>query len=806
MQPPSLHEPDAPDYTCGMRAIWITQCLQNDFVRLLEPFEPLPNSLHVGYSEALRLLGEKPAEGPLGVALDWAYAEPEEKLALVHIRDWHSPEAAAQSEHLKHFGPHCLAGSEGAEFVFKHRPQRAAVHIVQANGLNDFQETDLHEVLESLGLRTALSQDKTLPKIRVGIAGVWTEAKVYFLAYELLTRYANIDLCVCSALCASSSRQMHFTFLQQMKDILGVRIFASVSDFTNYLTGSAPGLAIAANSRLDMTKFQFVSPVNLSEDDRHLLLYLFRDSQAATFKVLDGGFSGNAVLRASSRDHHGHQQVPVVVKLGKRDLIARERMSFEQIQEVLGNNAPSIVDFAESGQRGGIKYRYAAMKEGSVRCVQDLIEAVLLDDSADEQAFLDVQGILDQVFDQQLGKLYEAATLEKMPLFDYWEFSPRWANSVDQAVQAISAAAAPDSFGKLDPRSLGTFYRHELPSLSSLFQEAHYCSFVHGDLNGKNILIDSQANVWIIDFFNCHRGHVIRDLVKFENDIIFIFMKIAGRAELTLAKRLIDQLLAWADLGRPMQAAAFDPGKYGIFAKTWRLLCHVRSKYARLVQADRSPMQLQVAQLRYAVHTLGFDECTQLQKELALYASLKLVESILAEASRKRSLQIDWFPAELGASVGLTILPGRKDWNRDLALDIASMRQAGASRVLCLITPDEFTRYGVPTLLQQYQSAGLKAMHEPIVDGGVPNNSQLQRIRDWLTEAEKQGEKTVIHCVGGLGRSGLIAAAWLCLRHNLRADDAIATVRRVRSPRAVETQAQEAFIGALAAAVKPQES
>jgi len=488
----------------------------------------------------------------------------------------------------------------------------------------------------------------------------------------------------------------------------------------------------------------------------------------------------------------------VVVKLGKRDLIAQERMSFEQIQEVMGNNAPSIVDFAESGARGGIKYRYAAMKEGSVRCVQDLIEAMLLDKSGDEKLFMEVLGILDQVFGQQLGKLYEAAGLEKMALFDYWEFSPRWADSVDLAAKAIAAGAAPGSFGTLEPSSLGTFYRHDFQSFSSLFQEAHYCSFVHGDLNGKNILIDSQSNVWIIDFFNCHRGHVIRDLVKFENDIIFIFMKIVSRTELTQAKLLVDQLLAWGDLGRPIDSTAFRSDENQVLAKTWRLLCYVRSLYARLVQSDRSPFQLHVAQLRYAVHTLGFDECSPLQKELALYTSLKLVELIKAEAMRKRCLRIDWFPAELGGLIGLTILPGRKDWSRSLDLDIESMRNEGVHRVLCLVSPDEFRRYGVPTLLQEYRQAGFGILHEPIVDGGVPDHAQLKRICDWLSAAAELGEKTVIHCVGGLGRSGLIAASWLRVAHGFNASDAMELVRRVRSPRAVETRAQEAFIQSLA--------
>jgi hypothetical protein len=67
--------------------------------------------------------------------------------------------------------------------------------------------------------------------------------------------------------------------------------------------------------------------------------------------TVDGGFSGNVVLRAKSIDSIGHNQVPTVIKIGPRDLIAKERTSFERIEEVLGNNAPRIVDFAELGER-----------------------------------------------------------------------------------------------------------------------------------------------------------------------------------------------------------------------------------------------------------------------------------------------------------------------------------------------------------------------------------------------------------------------------------------------------------------------
>jgi protein-tyrosine phosphatase len=55
------------------------------------------------------------------------------------------------------------------------------------------------------------------------------------------------------------------------------------------------------------------------------------------------------------------------------------------------------------------------------------------------------------------------------------------------------------------------------------------------------------------------------------------------------------------------------------------------------------------------------------------------------------------------------------------------------------------------------------------------------------------GENVVVHCVGGLGRSGLTAACWL-VSDGMSAAGAIDEVRRVRSPRAVETAAQADFV------------
>src|SRR5438045_9385854 len=97
------------------RSLLITQCLQNDFVQPLNKYDPLPNALHVGYRESLRLVGEKPNEGPVNTLMEWAYLSPKEDLKIIHIRDWHDAADPKQQDHLRQFGMHCLKNTRGAD-------------------------------------------------------------------------------------------------------------------------------------------------------------------------------------------------------------------------------------------------------------------------------------------------------------------------------------------------------------------------------------------------------------------------------------------------------------------------------------------------------------------------------------------------------------------------------------------------------------------------------------------------------------------------------------------------------------------
>jgi len=765
------------------KSILITQCLQNDFVELLQKYDPIPNLLHVGFEEAKRLLSEKAEEGPVDSVMDWAYSCSENDLEIIHIRDWHNANDASQKKHLEHFGTHCIENTKGAEFVFAKKIKKNRDHkIVNASGLNDFLDTGLEKILEPYKNE----------KIRVGIIGVWTEAKINFLAYDLVTRYPNFEVTTCSALTASSSRAMHFVALDQMQNILGIKVFPSIGAFTDYLAGSMPKFAENFHNGRDFEKLKFEPGYTANDTDKKLLSYLFRDCREVEFKCLDGGFSGNLVLKAKGHDVLGHIQVPTVVKVGERDSIARERTSFERIQEVLGNNAPNIVDFAELEDRGGIKYRYAAMLDGDVKTFQKLY--------AKTDDIQKIHKILEIVFGNQLGRLYEAARPEKLNLLDYYDFQTKYAPSIRNKVESIIGKKAEgDSLellsGVLVP-NVCNFYEKDLPVLREYNSVSHFMSYVHGDLNGANIIIDSQENVWIIDYFHTHRGHVLKDLIKLENDILYIFTKIETEDDLREGFRLTDILINCPDLGIPVAEEKSLEFKNPSIAKALKAIAKLRSFYPSLIQSDRDPYQLHVPVVRYAMHTLAFDESNYLQKKWALYTGALCTKKIQEYIKKSKELRIDFLnlPDPNSPKIAITLLPGRKDRGRNLDEDIRTICQNKIQSVLCLLTMNEFSEYGVENLLKAYAEAGLSLKHVPIKDQGIPSRQVMDEISGWLDSESQKNHNVLVHCVGGLGRSGAIAASYIKKKFALSGDNAIALVRESRSERAIETGEQEDFV------------
>lgn len=757
-----------------MKSLLFTQCLQNDFVAPLGPWDPMPCVLHVGSAEASRLAGEIPAEGPLVRFVDWAHALPRETLEIIHIRDLHDPDDPTQADHLHHFGPHCLKGTRGADFVFElPNPALRATSVVSSTTLNDFLGTGMEDLLESI-----------LPGVeRIGIVGAWTDAKVSFLAYELRTRFPHLDVAVCSALAASSSRERHLVAIDHLERVVGTRVFHSAGEFGQFLSpGSEDSPRMERRSWVDSVRIE--CDRELPGTDRELLAWLYRDSASVEARSLDGGFSGNVVLGVRSVDLEGCPQVPHVVKIGPRSAIGRERVSFEALEPILGNSAPRIADFSDLGDRGGIKYRYASMTGGRSRTFQSLWKGGLEQERVDE--------ILRTVFEEQLGRLYHAAAPEQVDLLETWGFDSMWTDSVSANVRTLGVAD-PDLECELASGipclPIVPFYRETVPRHLGRNRELAPFARVHGDLNGANILVDDNRNVWLIDFFHSRRHHVVADFAKLESDLLHVWTPLSNDDDLRSFLTVLKALQVVDDLGKPLPTAQ-DAGIPDSFQRTWNTLRTLRLLLARPLGTFRDPWQYRLASLRYAVHTIGFDEPTLLQRKGALVHAGLLARNCHDHLELEQRLRVDWIPLEgVSGRLGLTILPGRADRGRDLAEDIDRLVECGADLVVDLVTDDELFQFGVAELPQLLAKRGIEGIRLPILDQRACDVASAQALSDEILRHLRENGTVVVHCVGGIGRSGMVAACVGVLT-GMSADDAIAHVRLHRSPRALETRAQ----------------
>jgi len=114
--------------------------------------------------------------------------------------------------------------------------------------------------------------------------------------------------------------------------------------------------------------------------------------------------------------------------------------------------------------------------------------------------------------------------------------------------------------------------------------------------------------------------------------------------------------------------------------------------------------------------------------------------------------------------------------------------------VIVLVEDDELLVNADRDLLKFYKAEGIELIHYPITDYQTPlNKNTLIGIIDEVISRAVKGDNIAIHCLAGIGRTGLFMACMAKRYFQFNGQEAIGWVRN-SLPGAVESSIQQRYV------------
>ncbi|MHC4451313.1 MAG: phosphotransferase [Planctomycetota bacterium] len=463
------------------------------------------------------------------------------------------------------------------------------------------------------------SDDARRSGIRFLVVGTHTEREVASVATLLRNALGFSEVAVSPHLAGSSTREAHFAVLQHNLRQTGVRVLLDLDEVAAY-SGTAP----EEFAGLDCQRCA-IEPADardsMGQAQRHIIELLCMHWSRVHLRPLAGGFSGSLLFLADGWKGDARTE-PMVLKIDNYPQMQREIGGYHRVKDFLGKHVPTFGYPVSLGGFLGVAMELAAM-EGRPNTLQDDFEA-----AESEQAVEHFMQQIDKTLALLSDKLYRN-TATRAALAPYRAFGLHVSRQLDwlqgnaEVIAGYLDEAGRSELG-VDANALRRIVGVVATNPDSVQSES---CLSHGDLNLANVIRDAGDNIWLIDWTHCDIHPLELDFAKLENDVKFVMSKAFQLDDLPRL-RLFEEFL----LASRIPAAHDELPEHVGFLK-WdlryrKILAAVRAirKACFALKKSDDWLAYRVALLRYAMHTLSFDqrrgrgECGLPQLAHALYS------------------------------------------------------------------------------------------------------------------------------------------------------------------------------------------
>lgn len=385
-------------------------------------------------------------------------------------------------------------------------------------------------------------------------------------------------------------------------------------------------------------------------------------------------FSQSGSLLVRARAHHGNRgrAEPVVVKFSSAEEIRREAENFPLIEPFLhGNRRANLRSEAYSRRLGGLVYDL--IDDEDLSSIRNFEEVYKRCEAAK------IVALLERFFGQMLAPLFLNAQARELDLTEIYTQGLRLTpEKLEAALLRLHPQDAPEPQLRLpglrEPQLNPLVWLRQGEGFRRFSARVPVC-LCHGDLHGRNILVDSEDRFWLIDFARVGESHALRDFAELETDIKFNLLREIDLGELLPFER---RLLAPARFGEPLPAAA--PARPQL-RKAYEVLGALRRLAAEQLALDGDVREYYQALLFHTLNVLRLNHIGDDQKQYALLAASLICQRLSAWPDWELPPEPPAPPAALSDEAP----PERQRALAGRALIVAGFMAAGAAIALALL-------------------------------------------------------------------------------------------------------------------------